>query len=409
MNSGIFQAGQSALGPSLAGRTVLQIIPRLDAGGAERTTIDVATALVHAGARALVASEGGRLVADLQASGGIFVPFPARTKNPFRMLANVGRLARLVEREGVDIIHARSRAPAWVALAASRRTDRPFVTTYHGDYSSGSPAKRIYNSVMARGDKVIANSKYTAGRNLSYFPAAEPRIAIIARGTDLRRFSRSAVDAARVARLRAQWGVTSDERVVLLPGRLTEWKGQKTLIEAARILRDQGMTGIKYILAGDPQGRKNYRAELEALILAYGLGDAVAMVGHCADMPAAIVAASAVTSPSNDPEAFGRVAVEAQAMGAPVIVSDLGGARETVVCPPECAPGERTGWRIPPKDPEALAAALAEALALGASARAALARRARAYVEEHFALDRMTGATLKLYAELIAAPVRGGR
>ena len=407
MNRGIFQAGEGALAASLAGRTILQIIPRLDAGGAERTTIDIAAALVHAGARALVASEGGRLVADLQASGGIFVPFPARTKNPFRMLSNVGRLARLIERERVDLVHARSRAPAWVALAASGRTGRPFVTTYHGDYSSGSPAKRIYNSVMARGDRVIANSHYTSGRILDAYPQAGPRVVVIARGTDLRKFSRNAVDAARVAKVRAQWGVTSDERVVLLPGRLTDWKGQKILIDAAKILRDRGVTGVKYVLAGDPQGRKGYANALEARIKAHDLADCVVLVGHCSDMPAAIVASSAVTSPSTEPEAFGRVAVEAQAMGAPVVVSDLGGARETVVSPPECAASERTGWRVPPGDAGALADSIAEALAMGASARASLAKRARTYVEEHFTLDGMARATLETYADLLAAPRKG--
>jgi glycosyltransferase involved in cell wall biosynthesis len=200
--SGLFQAGQRDPGRSLAGRTVLQIIPRMDAGGAERTTIDVAAALVQAGARALVASEGGRLVADLQASGGVFIPFPARTKNPFRMLSNVGRLARLIDKEHVDIVHARSRAPAWVALAACRRTGRPLVTTYHGDYSGGSAAKRLYNSVMARGDRVIANSAYTAERIRAQYPSASDRISVIARGSDLRRFSRSSVDAVRVSKLR---------------------------------------------------------------------------------------------------------------------------------------------------------------------------------------------------------------
>ncbi len=403
MTASLFQAGKDGTLPSLAGRTILQIIPRLDAGGAERTTIDIANALVQAGARALVACEGGRLVADLQAAGGVFVPFPARTKNPFRMLSNVTRLANLIEREKVDLVHARSRAPAWVALAACRRTKRPFVTTYHGDYSTGSAAKRIYNSVMARGDRVIANSHYTASQVVKFFPQAEERTEVIARGTDLRRFNRGVVDAGRVLRLRTQWGVGSDERIVLLPGRLTDWKGQKILIEAVRILHDQGMTGVKYVLAGDPQGRKGYVAELEALIKARGLAGVVAIVEHCADMPAAIVAASVVTTPSTEPEAFGRVAVEAQAMGAPVVVSDLGGAKETVLAPPDCDPSERTGWRVPPSNPEALAEAIGEALALGASARASLARRTRNFVEDKYALDQMTRATLHVYARLIFA------
>jgi len=191
---------------------------------------------------------------------------------------------------------------------------------------------------------------------------------------------------------------------VLLPGRLTEWKGQKALIDAAKILRERGVSGVKYVLAGDSQGRKGYAGALEARIKAADLADCVVLVGHCADMPAAIVGSSAVTSPSSEPEAFGRVAVEGQAMGAPVIVTDLGGARETVISPPESAPSERTGWRVPANDPAALADAIAEAPIASASAIASMAKRARAYVEENFTLDGMARATLATYADLLAAP-----
>ena len=173
---------ESALAPfghgvaSLNGRTILQIIPRLDAGGAERTTIDIAAALVEAGARALVACEGGRMASELQAVGGVLIPFPAASKNPIAMFFNIRKLARLIYHERIDLVHARSRAPAWVALHASHITDRPFVTTYHGAYRGHSTLKLSYNSVMARGDVVIANSRYTAALIERLYPDARDKL-----------------------------------------------------------------------------------------------------------------------------------------------------------------------------------------------------------------------------------------
>lgn len=408
MNGGSLSGGpvrSSEVSP-LAGVTVLQIIPALEAGGAERTTVDVAAALAEAGARPLVATEGGRLVGELQAKGGIWVPFPANTKNPLAMALNVQRLARLCRQEGVQILHARSRAPAWVALGAARRLKIPFVTTYHGSYSGRTAVKVLYNSVMARGDAVIANSHYTAELIRRAHPEqAGDRITVIHRGTDLSTFTPSAVAPARVESLRRAWGVAPHERVVLLAARLTAWKGQRVLIEAAARLRDLGIADFTVVLAGDPQGRTAYERELDALIEARGLAGLVRRVGHCSDMPAAFRAACVVAVPSVEPEAFGRSAVEAQALGIPVVVSDLGAVPETVLAPPDVDPAQRTGWRVPPGDAAALAEAVKEALSLGASARDALARRAQAHVEANFSLDRMIAGTLGVYAGLLN---RGG-
>ena len=388
--------GRDALAP-LQGRAILQIIPRLDAGGAERTTVDVAAALVRAGARALVACEGGRLASELQAVGGVHIPFPAASKNPLKMALNVRRLAKLMATERVDLLHARSRAPAWVGLAACRLARRPFVTTFHGAYGGTSPLKLRYNSVMARGDVVIANSRFTAAMVERLYPQARPRIKVVHRGTDLSAFAAGAVDPARVARLRASWGVAPDERVVLLAARLTGWKGQRILIEAARLLKARGLEDLRFILAGDAQGRDSYVRDLDALIDQGGLAGIVSRVGHCADMPAALLAATVVVVPSTEPEAFGRTAVEAQAMGALTIVSDLGAVPETVLAPPETRPEARTGWRVPAGDAAALAEAIDAAMRLGSSAREAVTRRARAHVEANFSLEAMTNATLAIY------------
>jgi glycosyltransferase involved in cell wall biosynthesis len=388
----------------LAGRTVLQIIPALDAGGAERTTVDVAEALARIGARALVATEGGRLVGELQAKGGAWIQFPAGIKNPLSMTLNVRRLARICHNEGVAVLHARSRAPAWVALGAARILDLPFVTTYHGSYSGRTGVKVLYNSVMARGDAVIANSHYTAEQIRAVYPASADRIRVIHRGTDLDAFAPGMVAPARVETLRRQWGVSPHERVVLLAARLTGWKGHAVLIEAAARLKAEGLTDLAYVLAGDAQRRHSAAREIDALIAARGLQGVVRRVGHCLDMPAALLTASVVTVPSTEPEAFGRTAVEAQAMGTPVVVSDLGAVGETVLAPPAHAASERTGWRVPARDVGALAEAIRAALSLGASARQGLARRARAHVERQFSLERMTADTLDVYADLLKKP-----
>jgi glycosyltransferase involved in cell wall biosynthesis len=379
----------------------LQIVPELEAGGAERTTVDMAAALAGAGARALVATEGGRLVGELQAKGGVWIPFPARTKNPLAMALNVRRLIKICLDDGVDLLHARSRAPAWVALAAARTLTLPLVTTYHGSYAGRSAVKVMYNSVMARGDAVIANSVYTADLIRTAHPFAASRIRVIYRGTDLAEYAPGAVSPARVEALRNAWGVAPHERIVLLAGRLTGWKGQTVLIEAARKLVDQGLNDVAFVLAGDHQGRDGYVRELDSRIERLGLRGIVRRVGHCQDMPAAFLAASVVTVPSTEPEAFGRVAVEAQAMGTCVVVSDLGAVPETVLSPPQVSASERTGWRVPPGDAAALASAIGEALSLGATALQGMAARARAHVEQHFSLERMVSETLDIYAALL--------
>jgi glycosyltransferase involved in cell wall biosynthesis len=386
---------------SLAGRTILQIIPDLNAGGAERTTIDVAAALAEAGARPLVATQGGRLISELQAVGGVWIPFPAKTKNPLAMALNVRRLSRILRDEGVDLIHARSRAPAWVALGAARATNTPYVTTYHGSYASQSVLKTFYNSVMARGDVVIANSHFTADRIRQMHPFAQKNICVIHRGTDLKAFSPRDVDAARIQKLRKDWCVSPEDRIVLLAARLTQWKGQLLLVEAARRLIEGGLQDVKFVLAGDPQGREGYVKALRKKIDETGLSEMVRMPGHCSDMPAAFMAAAVVTVPSIQPEAFGRSAVEAQAMGAPVVVSDLGAVPETVLAPPDVDEAQRTGWRVPANDAQALADGLAHALALTQSAREALRARARSHVEQNFSLAHMCAQTLAVYARLL--------
>jgi glycosyltransferase involved in cell wall biosynthesis len=386
----------------LAGRTILQIVPELNSGGAEQATIDIVAALAAIGARPLVASAGGRLVSELQAIGGIWLPFPANTKNPLAMLINQRRLAEIIRAERVSLVHARSRAPAWVAYGAMRRTRTPFVTTFHGAYSGSSTFKLRYNSIMAKGDRVIANSAFTAAHIARLYPFAAENIEIIERGIDLRAFNPHDVDPVRVQTLRNAWGVAPGERIILLAARLTARKGHKILIEAARQLVAGGLSDTKFIFAGDEQGHSAYLKDIDATIAKAGLATIVRRTGHCADMPAALLAAALVVVPSTEPETFGRVAAEAQAMGTPVVVTDLGAAPEVVLAPPKVQAEARTGWCVPPSDVQALSEAMRSALALGATARDALSVRARANVLQRFSVARMQSETLAAYAALLA-------
>jgi glycosyltransferase involved in cell wall biosynthesis len=385
----------------LAGSVILQIIPELSAGSAEATTIDVAAALAEVGAKPLVASQGGRMVRELQAKGGIWLPFPAGAKNPLAMALNQHRIAGLIDKENVALVHVRSRAPAWVAYGATRRMKVPLVTTYHGAYSSGGTLKFHYNSIMAKGDTVIASSAYTARRMVELYPFAADKVRVVERGIDLRVFNPQEVNPARVKSLRRSWGVAAEERIVLLAARLTAWKGQKILIEAARILVAAGLTGTKFVLAGDGEGQSSYVREIDAAIEAAGLTGTVRRTDHCSDMPAALLAASVAVVPSTRAESFGGIAIEAQAMGTPVVVSDVGGLPQVVLSPPDVDFAFRTGWRVPAGDAKALAKAIFEALTLGAAARDALMQRARAHVLTRFSIERMKAETLAAYSALI--------
>ena len=384
--------------------TILQIIPRLDTGGAELSTIEIVGAVARAGGTALVATEGGRMADRVTDGGGEIVTMPAGAKSPLRMLANARRLERLIAERRIDLVHARSRAPAWSALLASRRARVPFVTTYHGAYGERSWPKRIYNSVMARADLVIANSHYTSELVRQRYGTPESAIRVIHRGVDLVRFDPGRVATERIQSLRRAWQVPDASRIVLQAARLTGWKGQAVLIEAASILARGGRLGdAVVVLAGDAQGRDGYADGLRARIAAAGLGDRVRIVGHVEDVAAAFAAAHVTVVASTEPEAFGRAAAEAEAMACPVIATDIGAPRETVLAVPWVPLAHATGWLVPPADAAALADRLSEALALPARERASMGERARRHVAASFTLARMRRATLAVYDELLGS------
>ena len=376
--------------PSAPAPAVLQVLPALGAGGVERGTLEIADALVRAGFRAFVASAGGPLVARLEGLGARHVTLPLATKSPPGIWRNAAALAALARAEGIAILHARSRAPAWSAWLAARRSGARFVTTYHGTYNEGLPGKRLYNSVMARGERVIAISHFIADHLRARHGTDPARIRVIPRGVDEALFDPARVDAGRIAALRAAWSVPAGRPVVMLPGRVTRWKGQGVLVEAMARLPGDALA----LLVGDAQGRAGFGGELRGRIAALGLAERVRLVGHADDMPAALLLADVVVHASTDAEAFGRTVIEAQAMERCVIASDLGGPRETVE-------DGVTGWRVPPGDAAALAASIGRVLALPAAERAAMGARARAAVLAGYTTARMQAATLAVYRELL--------
>lgn len=386
----------------MADTTILQVVPRLDTGGSEQAAIEIAEALTRAGARALVATEGGRMANAVTQAGGEIVRLPVASKNPFTILANAKRLERLVKERHADLVHARSRAPAWSAYIAARRTGRPFVTTYHGAYGSTlGPFKAAYNSVMARGDRVIANSRYTADLIAARHHVPNDRIRPIYRGIDEGAFDPLVVPPGPVAKLRERWGVSPQTKIILQAARLTGLKGHRQTIEAASSLAREGLLdGAVIIVAGDAPGKDAYRQELLALIARHGLQDKVRLVGHCHDMPAAFLAAHVAIVPSLVPETFGRTSVEAQAMGCPVILSDIGALPETIISASEDK-ARFTGWLVPAGDAEALAASIRASLLLTPEDRAVIGARASARASTAFALSTMQAKTLAVYDELL--------
>lgn len=374
------------------GAVILQVVPKLRSGGVERGTVEIVHAIAGVGGRALVASEGGALVGSVEAAGGRHVMLPLASKNPLQIWRNAALLARLIRDDNVQLVHARSRAPAWSALLATRRTGARFLTTYHAPYDESRPGKRAYNAVMARGERVIAISHFVADLIRERHGVPSGRIRVIPRGVDPVVFDPDAVPPERMARLRQDWRLPDGGRVVLLPGRLARWKGHGVLIDALRWVRTAGVTCV---FAGPLEERDRFVAELRRQAEALGVAPLLRFAGQCDDMPAALALADVVVNASTAPEGFGRIVIEAQAMGRPVIATDHGGAAETVE-------DGVTGWRVPPGDPMALAAAIDRALGLGPEEVRDIGRRARASVLARYTTASMQQATLAVYAELLA-------
>jgi glycosyltransferase involved in cell wall biosynthesis len=371
--------------------TVLQVLPSLIGGGAERGAVDVAAAIQRAGGTALIASEGGPMVRELERSGARHIRLPVARKNPLTMWWNARRLTRVIEEHRVDIVHARSRAPAWSAFWAAERKSVPFVTTFHAAYGAGSSLKLRYNSVMARGARVIAISNFIAEHARQTYGIDPAAIRVIPRGIDLARFGPDRVSVERKVKLITDWNLPEDRPIILMPARLSRIKGHIVLVDALAAL---GRTDLCCVMVGEDGRKPAFRRELLRRVHAHGLDGVVRLVPQTSDMPAAYSVATVVVAPSLVPEGFGRVPVEAQAMGRPVIATDLGGFRETVI-------DGVTGLLVPPGDAGRLASAIAGVLALDDAERVQLSTGAAENVRTLFTRERMCADTLSVYRELV--------
>jgi glycosyltransferase involved in cell wall biosynthesis len=370
---------------------IMQIIPELGPGGAEQGCIDIAAELVRAGSKAIIVSHGGARIHELARIGAVHINLPVHSKNPFTIWKNIKRLRNLIRQHNVDIVHVRSRAPAWSALCAVKKTNARYMTTCHAPYNISGKLKLFYNSAMAKGERVIAISNHVANYLLKNYKIDRRNIRLIHRGISLDRFHPNIVTPAQLIKVSSEWRLPDGASVVMLPGRLTRWKGHHVLIEAMAKLNKPD---IFCVLIGSDQGRTEYREELEAAIKEKNLGGQVRIIDHCDDMPAAYMLSTIVVSASTDPEGFGRIPIEAQAMGRPIIATDHGGAQETIL-------RNETGWLIPPNDSESLVRSIEEALSLDPTQRSVLATRAMAHIAQNFTKEIMADKTLNVYAELL--------
>jgi len=370
---------------------ILQVLPALRSGGVERGTIDIARAIVQAGGKSYVASEGGPMTHQLAQTGAQHFTLPLNTKNPFKMWRNSRRLAKLIRTYHIDIIHARSRAPAWSAWLAARSTGCHFVTTFHGTYGLQNKFKHRYNSIMTRGERVIAVSHFIADHIQKNYGVAAAKLRVIHRGVDLRMFNPYGHSPQRMIELAKEWRLPDEMPLILFPGRITRWKGQDVFLRALAKLPHRRFFAI---ILGDDKKHDKYRRELELLISKSGLEGHVRIAKHTRYIGEAYMLAKVVVATSIEPEAFGRVVLEAQAMGKPVIACNQGGPQETVI------PGT-TGWLVTPRNPDNLSAAINHALTLDDETLEWMGGQALANAR-NFSLEKMCDQTIAVYRELLA-------
>lgn len=398
------QPGRSAP-RTLAGATILQIVPALTDDQAARNVISLALALLRSGARALVAGAGGPLVGELQALGGEWAALARTSFNPFTLRANARALEQVITTERVDLVHAHSAAGAWAALTAIRRTPSWLVTSYFGAPPPRISPRNLHAGALAQGNRVITHSAFAADLIVARHDTPRDRIMVIPRSIDVARFDPAAVTPERIKAVRNDWRVPPGMRIVLVPGRIAPEKGQMTVVDAARILVNGGLRGVAFVITGSERNGRGYLRVISERIAAQGLGAIVYSKGHCADIAAAYAAADFVIVPAVEPTTFSRSAAEAQAMGRPVIASAVGALPEFVLAPPRIADGGRTGWLVRPDDPFDLARALASALPLSTAERQALGARARKLAVMTFAPARVVAATLDVYSSLLEGHV----
>ncbi len=371
---------------------VLQVLPELNQGGVELGTIEIATELQKQGIKNFVASAGGRMAYNLERAKIEHFTLPLKTKNPIKLWLNYRRLVKIIKENGVNIVHARSRAPAWSAYWAARKTGAKYLTTFHGTYGLGPKGiKKIYNKVMTYGDLVIAISNHIKQHILKHYKCDESKIRLIHRCVNMENFDVNNISAERMIKLMEEHHLPEDKPIILLIGRLTRWKGQKLLIEALEKIKEKEFFCI---FVGDDQGRDYYTQELKQAIASKNMEGRFSFIRHISDVPALMMISDVVVSASVEPEAFGRIAAEGEAMGRIVVASNIGGSLENLV-------DGKTGKHFVSGDASSLSEALTWALELSTQEREEIGKAAIEYVKNNFTKEIMCNKTIAVYNELV--------
>lgn len=381
--------------------TVLVVVPTLDAGAADAGAVELVRILASAGHRPIVASGGGRLAGATVAAGGESVLLELDSQNPVRVLGNAFALARLVREHHCDVVHAHGRAAAWSAYLAALLTGVPFLTTWHKGFRQQNGLKRLYNSVMARGVRVVAVSEQIAVLVNHRYGTSWDRIVVVPASVDTGRFDPATISPERIEAMRNAWGIQRGQRVIMAASRMLRRKGHHVVVRAMQRLKAMGLKDFVCVFATPDQGTR-YAAELWDQVVAADLTEVVRLSGPIDDLPAAYATASVVVSAAVQPEGLQRALLEAQAMARPVIVSELGAGADVVLAPPAVPHDRMTGLRFATGDDAALAAAVIQLFSLPESARHAIGARGRAWVMEHFNGAAVSEMTLKLYADVTA-------
>ena len=388
---------------------VLIVVPTLDGGAADAGAVELVRILSRASHRVTVVSRAGRLVPEVTAAGGEFVALDVSSNNPVFMLRNAIILTRLARERRCGIIHAFGRAGAWSAFIAARLRRVPFVTSWYKGFREQNIFKRWYNSIMARGDRVIASSEQIAQLINDRYGTAWDKIAVVPCSVDLFRFDPESVTRDRIDVIRSAWGIKRDTKVILITGRILRRKGHHVVVKAVKRLKEMGLKDFLCVFVGEDRGRTRYTGELWDLVLTTGTMDVIRMAAPVADLPAAYAAASVVVSAAVQPEGVQRALLEAQAMARPVIVSDLAAGTDVVLTAPAVPESRIAGFRFPSGDDAALAAILLRLFSMPEPNRATIGRRGRDWVLDHFNDEIVAEQTLRVYGQIARSASSGGR
>jgi glycosyltransferase involved in cell wall biosynthesis len=387
---------------SLAGATILQIVPVLGHDAVAHTAFNNAHALLQAGARSIIAGEAGPLVEPLTSVGAEWIPLASASINPLKLKRNAGRIEQLIISERVDLVHAHNAGAAWSAAAAAARAPVRFVTSLPDVPAIGARLRSYFSRALARGERIITPSSYAAGPMMEQFAIPPERLAVIPRSIDTDLYDPETVEPERFGGLRQTWRIEEDAPIVLVPGRVAPWNGQDVVVEAARALLDGGWEDMRFVLVGEDRSHRRYARSVVKRARDLGVENVIRMVGHCRDMPAAYAAATIVVLSALEPPLIGRVVAEAQAMARPVITTNVGVLPENIAVPPTVPDELRTGWVVSAGDAVELGNAIADALSLDEAEYQGLAARARQFAEYTFSPESVAAATCEVYTSVLS-------